>query len=85
MPSTRCRSCGGIDDTHARDCRTVERVAREKKQAQCDHREHGILRKLSDPPGDPQCGGCGAYLRDVWDPGAYAQLIERLAKIDDPS
>lgn len=56
----RCPSCGRYGSGHEVDCRHVQRLAREKLQAECDHREdYGSTRTTGDPPGLLCCGRCG--------------------------
>ena len=60
-----CRACGRRDGTHETDCRAVERAAKEKLQAECDHRpEYGEVQKLGG--GCRRCGRCGRW-RDEQD------------------
>ncbi len=58
-----CPACGRRDGTHESDCRAVERAARERLQAECDHRpEYGATQTTGEPLGPPCCGRCGLEL-----------------------
>jgi hypothetical protein len=61
----RCRSCGLDDGAHEDGCLTVERAAREKLQAECDHQSGTVTRTTGDPPGPSCCGRCGLELPTV--------------------
>lgn len=58
----RCSSCGRPGGGHEVDCRRVQRLEREKLQAECDHQSGTVTRTTGDPPGPPCCGRCGLEL-----------------------
>jgi len=58
----RCSSCGRPGGGHEVDCLRVRRLAREKLQAECDHRSEIVTQTTGDPSGPPCCGRCGLEL-----------------------
>lgn len=63
-----CRGCGRRDGTHDDDCQAARRDAKEKLQAECDHRpEYGLSQTTGDVLGPPCCGRCGIELRKLLD------------------
>lgn len=62
-----CRGCGRRDGTHEADCRAVERAAKKKLQAECDHSGGTITQTTGDPLGPRCCGRCGSQLEDQGD------------------
>ena len=75
---TRCRSCGFYAGTHEIDCLAVRRSAREKLQAECDHRSKTITRTTGDPPGRLCCGRCGLELPDLADQAELGDNVDPL-------
>ena len=47
----RCGSCGRPGGGHEVDCQRVQRLEREKLQAECDHQSGTVTRTTGDPPG----------------------------------
>lgn len=59
-----CRACGRRDGTHETDCWAVKRAAKDKLQAECDHRpEYGVTQTTGIPLGSPCCGRCDLELQ----------------------
>lgn len=82
----RCGSCGRPGGGHEVDCQRVQRLEREKLQAECDHQSGTVTRTTGDPPGPPCCGRCGLELPEPKPPAREMLIVQvptLLSLVDD--